>query len=105
MKPVLILTNTDSPIEAERIADQLLDQKLAAAVQIMGPVNSRYRWQDKIHQRQEWVILIKTSESREEEITSLIKELHGYELPGIMKLSIEGGESQYLQWIVKQSNR
>ena len=104
MNPVLILTNSDSHEEAERIADQLLEQRLAAAVQIVGPVHSRYRWQETIHQKQEWVLLIKTSESREGEIQAVIKKLHSYELPAILKLNIAGGESQYLQWILSQSS-
>ena len=103
LTPILILTNSDSSAEAELIADQLLDQRLAAAVQIIGPLSSRYRWQDQIHKKQEWMILIKTIARREEKITATIKELHSYELPSIMTVSIEGGESQYLEWILSQS--
>ena len=103
MKPVLILTNSDSSEEAERIADRILNGKLAAAVQVIGPMSSRYRWQGRIHRKLEWMVLIKTCNSREDEIQSIIRELHSYELPSILKIPIDGGDSRYLQWILSQS--
>ena len=103
MQPILIFTQCDTSEEAEEIADAILNRTLAAAVQIIGPISSRYRWQDKIHKKQEWLVMIKTNDSREGEIKRLIRELHSYELPGILKLNIAGGERQYLQWILDQS--
>ena len=103
MKAVLMLINSDSSEEAELIADKLLEKKLAAAIQIIGPISSRYRWKDKIHKKREWMILIKTSNNREKKIKTVIRKLHSYALPGIMKLGIAGGESKYLQWILNQS--
>jgi periplasmic divalent cation tolerance protein len=103
MSAVLLLSNCASNKEAEIIAEQLLQRKLAAAVQIIGPVTSLYRWRGKIHQQQEWTLLIKTSDHQEEAITLLIKQLHSYELPGILKIDIAGGEQQYLQWITDNS--
>jgi periplasmic divalent cation tolerance protein len=81
----------------------LVERQLAAAVQIVGPVLSRYRWQGKVQRKQEWIPIIKTSDRCEAAIERGIKELHRYELLGIMKLSIAGGESQYLPWILDQS--
>jgi periplasmic divalent cation tolerance protein len=103
MSAVLLLSNCASTKEAETIAEQLLQRKLAAAVQIIGPVTSLYRWHGKINQKQEWTLMIKTSDHQEEAITLLIKQLHSYELPGILKIDIAGGEPHYLQWITDNS--
>ena len=104
MSPILILTNCDTETQAERIADALLDQHLAAAVQIIGPTRSRYRWQGEIHHKQEWLLLIKTSSDNEQSVTAVIQENHDYKLPGILKLNIDGGDAPYLRWIVDQSS-
>lgn len=85
------------------IADTMVAKKLAAAVQILGPVSSRYRWQDKVHKKQEWLLIIKTSDHRREEIKSTLAELHSYELPAMVFLDIVAGESRYLEWILSES--
>ena len=103
MLPILIITQCDSSAEAEKIADEILNRELAAAVQIIGPISSRYWWRNRIHKKQEWLLMIKTNDSREEDIKLLIRELHSYELPATMKLTIDGGERQYLQWILDHS--
>ena len=103
MKPVLILTNCDSSAEAQRIADTLLARGFAAAVQILGPVNSRYRWKNEIHQKQEWVMMIKTNDQRQDDIRSTLQELHSYELPSMLSIAIDDGDSQYLRWILGAS--
>ena len=103
MKPVFVFTNCDTSAEAEMIADTLVARRLAAAVQIVGPVSSRYRWQDKVRKKQEWLLIIKTSDQRREEIRSALEELHSYELPAMVSLDIGGGESRYLEWILSES--
>lgn len=103
MKPVLLLTNTDSNEQAERIADALLEQRLAAAVQIVGPVASRYRWEGKVHTKQEWVVWVKTGDARLPEIEQVINAYHSYELPSMLSIAVAGGEAQYLQWWLAQS--
>ena len=103
MQPVLLITNCDSAAEAEEIADKILEGRLAAAVQTLGPVNSRYRWGGQIQKKQEWIIMIKTRGERVEDIKQLLTQLHSYELPGLLRLNIDDGEPGYLEWILKES--
>ena len=103
MKPILLLCNCPSSEEAERIADALVEERLAAAVQIAGPLDSRYRWQGQVQRTQEWTLLIKSSDTCATALNKRIKQLHSYQLPGVLRLDIGGGESQYLQWILAQT--
>ena len=103
MNAILMITNCDTEPQAEQIADELLFAQLAAAIQVIGPVSSRYRWQGAIHKKKEWIVLIKTGDHCEARIKQKIRELHEYELPGIMKINLDGGEAQYLQWILNNS--
>ena len=98
-----MLTNCGSADNAERIADALLGQRLAAAVQIIGPVSSRYRWRGEVQSAQEWMLMIKTGDSRCEAVTDVIKKLHDYELPGVLTLNVDGGDAGYLHWLLAQS--
>lgn len=105
MQPVLLITNCDSTAEAELIADTIIEGGLAAAVQTLGPLNSRYRWGGQIQKKQEWVVMIKTCKERLEDIRRRLTQLHSYELPGLLCLNIDDGEPGYLEWILKESTR
>jgi len=103
MSPILVLTNCDSREEAESIADELLEKQLAAAVQIVGPTVSRYRWQGKIQKQEEWLVIVKSVDHSEKSVIATIRSLHSYELPGITTIAVDGGDAQYLQWILDNS--
>ena len=105
MQPVLLITNCDSAAEAELIADTIIESGLAAAVQTLGPVNSRYRWNGQTYKKPEWMVMIKTCKERLEDIRQALTQLHSYELPGLLCLNIDDGESGYLEWILKESTR
>ncbi|MEM7031253.1 MAG: divalent-cation tolerance protein CutA [Chloroflexota bacterium] len=99
-----MLTNCPSKDEAEQIADQLLQQNLASAVQTIGPTESRYRWQGEIHRQQEWLLIIKTQDRVEAQVNTTITAFHSYELPGILRVDITGGNAHYLAWILANSS-
>ncbi len=103
MNAILMISNCNTKSQAEQIADELLFEELAAAIQVIGPVSSRYRWQGAIYKKKEWIVLIKTGDHCEARIKEKIRVLHDYELPGIMKINLDGGEAQYLQWILNNS--
>jgi periplasmic divalent cation tolerance protein len=94
-----VLTTTGSEQEAERISTALVERRLAACVQVVGPVSSRYRWQGKVEQEREWLCLAKTEASRYEELEAAIRELHSYEEPEIVATPIVAGSAGYLAWI------
>lgn len=84
---------------AERIAGQLISQKLAACVNILPGVRSVYEWQGQIETAQEHLLLIKSPQARYAAIEAAIKALHPYQLPEIIAVAIERGSADYLKWI------
>ncbi|HET8639351.1 MAG TPA: divalent-cation tolerance protein CutA [Solirubrobacterales bacterium] len=96
---VQVLTTVASEAEAERIASSLIERRLAACVQTIGPIASRYRWRGKIEEAEEWQCLAKTEASRYQEVEGAIRELHSYEEPEILAIPVLTGSEGYLGWI------
>ena len=97
--PKIVLTTTGSRQEAEKIAHALVERRLAACANIVGPIHSVYRWQGKVETADEHLLIIKTTAPLFDSIRQAIRELHSYELPECIQLPIEGGSDQYLEWI------
>ncbi len=95
----MVLTTTDSQAVAEAIANELISNKLAACVQIDGPIKSVYVWEDQLVSSQELRLSIKTTQAKVAEIVESIKTLHNYELPQILSIPISGGNDDYLKWV------
>lgn len=94
-----VLTTAGSREEAERISMALVERGLAACVQTVGPVASRYRWQGVVEEAEEWQCLAKTEAARYPEVEAAIHELHSYEEPEIVATPIVAGSAGYLAWI------
>lgn len=94
-----VLTTTGSEEEAERISAALVERRLAACVQVVGPISSRYRWQGKVEHEREWLCLAKTEASRYDEVEAAIGELHSYDEPEIVATPIVAGSAGYLGWL------
>ena len=95
----IVLTTAGSQQEAQKIAEALVAQRLAACVNIISGIHSVYRWQAKVEQADEWLLLIKTTESASAPLRDAITKLHSYEVPECIVLSIEDGTPAYLDWI------
>lgn len=98
MNEIVIFVTTSSEDEAQKIASELIMQKLAACVQF-DEVKSVYQWRGKIEQESETRLMIKTIQSKFEAIQEQILKLHSYDCPEIIALPIMGGNQRYLQWI------
>src|SRR4029077_4678776 len=98
----LVLTTAGSVDEARRIAEGLVDRKLAACVNIVPKVVSIYRWKGKVEEAEEWMLLIKTA-APFDRVPGAILEMHSYELPECMSITIEDGSPQYLKWLADSS--
>ncbi|MCS7237603.1 MAG: divalent-cation tolerance protein CutA [Thermoguttaceae bacterium] len=101
---VQVLTTTDRRELAETIARQLVEKRLAACVQIVGPILSIYRWQGAIEQAEEWQCLIKTQARLVDEVDREIRRLHTYQVPEIVVTPIVAGSRDYLEWIVQETS-
>jgi periplasmic divalent cation tolerance protein len=96
---VQVLTTTGSEEEARRIAELLVERRLAACVQVVGPIVSRYRWQGTIEEEREWQCLAKTTRSAYESVEAAIREVHSYDEPEVIATPIVAGSAGYLAWI------
>jgi periplasmic divalent cation tolerance protein len=106
MEPVLlVLTNMPDLATAQSIAQRLVEQRLAACVNLMPGVQSVYRWQGAIEQAQEITLLIKTTQHRYAELEQAIKQMHPYDLPEIIVLPIAAGMPAYLQWVAQETKK
>jgi periplasmic divalent cation tolerance protein len=95
---VVLATVKDSE-EAERIAKRLVDERLAACVNVLPNISSTYRWKGKVEHAREVLLLMKTSREKLDRLMAKVKELHSYEIPEILALPIERGSQEYLKWL------
>lgn len=99
---IQVITTTNSEEEARKIAGGLVENRLAACVQISGPVISVYRWKGKVETASEWICAAKSAMSLGERLEAAIRELHSYEEPEIIAMPIVGGSESYLKWLGEQ---
>jgi periplasmic divalent cation tolerance protein len=95
----IVLTTAGSIEEAQQIAAALVEQRLAACVNIIPGVESVFRWQGKIDRTREWLLMIKTKAEAFERVRNAIQKLHSYDVPEIISLEIDDGSASYLEWI------
>jgi periplasmic divalent cation tolerance protein len=102
-RAVFVYTTYPSLVEAERIGKAVLEQRLAACVNILPGMISHYWWQGAIERGEEVVMIIKTRASLAEGVRAAVKALHSYTTPAILVLPIEDGEPGYLQWLMQET--
>src|SRR5882672_9886592 len=95
----LVLTTCGSPEEARRIAQDLVERRLAACVNIVPQIESVYRWQGEVETATEWLLIIKTTADACGTLRDAIGKLHSYDVPECIEIAIEGGSAAYLEWI------
>src|SRR5262249_53492470 len=96
MSALLVFTNLPDRASAERLADNLVEKKVAACVNILAPCRSVYRWKDEIQHDEEHPLLIKTTEARYAALEQAIRACHPYELPEIIAVPVGRGLPDYL---------
>lgn len=95
----LVLSTTASREEAERIATALVENRLAACVQVLGPMRSVYRWKDAVESAEEFLLVMKTTASSLAGLRKELQKLHSYEMPECIEIPIESGLPGYMLWI------
>ncbi|MGE0825782.1 MAG: divalent-cation tolerance protein CutA [Candidatus Binatia bacterium] len=96
---LVVLVTTGSEEEAEIIARTLVEERRAACVNIINPVRSIYRWQGKLQNGREWLLIIKTHASCFTALEKRVHELHSYKVPEVIALPLATGSNTYLDWI------
>ena len=88
---------------AESMARQLVENRLAACVQVLGPISSTYRWEGAIETAEEWLCLIKSREDLYRALEAAIRASHPYEVPEIIAVPISAGNPDYLDWLGRET--
>jgi len=96
---IVVFVTCGSEEEGLKIANALVEEHLAACVNLISPIRSIYRWEGQIWHEKEWLLIIKTQKHRFEELERKVKSLHSYSVPEIISLPIVEGSSAYLDWI------
>jgi periplasmic divalent cation tolerance protein len=103
MDALLVLTNLPDPEMAEDLARVLIEERVAACVNILAPCTSVYRWNEAIEGASEVPVLIKTTRARYAALEAAIRRCHPYELPEIIAVPIERGLPGYLEWVATET--
>jgi len=96
---LLVLSNLPDLASAESLAQALVEQRLAACVNIMAPCRSVYRWEGRLEQAAEVPLLAKTTRDRYAALEACIRSRHPYTLPEIIAVRVECGLAEYLRWV------
>jgi periplasmic divalent cation tolerance protein len=96
---IQVITTTSSQEEAQTIARALVERRLAACVQVIGPISSTYHWKGAIETSTEWLCLAKTLASLYAEVEQAIRGLHSYDVPEILAVRVTFGARGYLDWL------
>ena len=102
---IVVLVTCGSEEEGLKIARALVEDGLAACVNLISPVRSIYRWEGKIFDENEWLLIIKTQRERFGELERKVKSLHSYSVPEIISLPILEGSSSYLDWVKEMTEK
>jgi periplasmic divalent cation tolerance protein len=103
MQKLLVFTNLPDRASAERLADLLVERRLAACVNILAPCRSVYRWKGAVQHDEEHPMLMKTAAERYGALEQALRENHPYELPEIIAVPIESGLPAYLDWVTAET--
>jgi len=100
---IVVLVTVGSEQEAETIATALLEERLAACVNVTSPVRSLYRWEGRIADDREWQMVIKTQARLFEALAARVRALHSYDVPEIIALPVLAGTTDYVDWIQNET--
>jgi periplasmic divalent cation tolerance protein len=105
MDTLLVLSNLPDRASAERLAEALIERRLAACVNILAPCCSVYRWEGAVERAEEHPVFIKTTAERYPAVEEAIRGLHPYELPEIVAVPLSAGLPGYLQWVADETRK
>ena len=96
---IQVFTTVEKREDADRIASSVVNKRVAACAQILGPIQSTYWWKGKVEEAGEWLLMMKTRQDLFSSLEKEIRAIHPYEVPEIIALPIVAGSASYLEWI------
>ncbi len=99
---IQVYTTLPSREQADTMARQLVEARLAACVQVLGPLESTYRWEGKVEHVQEWRLIAKTTSNGYAALEQAIRQAHPYQVPEILAMRATAGSPAYLDWVAKE---
>ena len=102
---IVVLTTAGSEDEAARLGAALVGERLAACVNVVGPIRSIYRWQGAVEDAKEWLLVVKARAADLSALEARIRALHSYEVPEVLALPVYGGAATYLAWLDEATRR
>jgi periplasmic divalent cation tolerance protein len=93
-------TTTETQEDAQRIAHAVVEARLAACAQVLGPIESTYWWEGKVERAEEWLLVIKSARERYDAVEEMVRSNHPYEVPEILAVPVVAGSERYLSWIL-----
>jgi periplasmic divalent cation tolerance protein len=96
-------TTIDSKEAAQKIAEAIVSKRLAACVQVSGPITSTYWWQGAVEQAEEWLCTAKTRKELYPDLEQAIREVHTYDTPEILAVDVTAGNTGYLDWVAQET--
>jgi periplasmic divalent cation tolerance protein len=98
-----VTTTTDSEAEARKLAELAVQSRLAACGQVLSPITSVYWWEGKVENAQEWMVVLKTTAGRVDQLIDRLRAEHSYDTPEIVAVPIVSGNPAYLDWITAET--
>ena len=102
-REIEVRVTASSQDEADGVASAAVTRRLAACAQVIAPISSTYWWAGEVQQAEEWLVFMKTTADRFEELAACVRELHSYEVPEIVAVPIVQGTPDYLEWIRRET--
>ncbi|MCA1691992.1 MAG: divalent-cation tolerance protein CutA [Actinobacteria bacterium] len=103
MDVVQVTVSVPSREVGAEIARSVVNRRLAACVQVLGPMTSTYRWQGKVETAEEWIVLLKTTADRAGDLVAHIREVHPYDVPEVIVTAVVAGNPDYLAWVAAET--
>ncbi len=99
---IQVVTTTDTEEAAKQLAGAVVEKRLAACAQLIGPITSVYWWKGEIQENQEWLVVLKSSRALFGDLQAAVTALHPYDVPEILAIPIADGDQTYLDWLNRE---
>jgi periplasmic divalent cation tolerance protein len=99
---IQLFTTSEKKEDAEKIASEVMEKRLAACAQVIGPMTSTYWWKDKIEKSEEWLCIMKSRKDLYGALEKAIRKVHPYDVPEILAVPVIAGNQSYLEWLDKE---